>query len=368
MMPRSWKGKVPDTLTLGKKAIVGLVGGGAALLGVGVLGGWLLAHGHNAAATAPGPSAPAHGSAAAPATPSAIHEPLQAREPPSSPSPSDGVHLAPDSPSARQPATPEPPKPIPATRPEPRPAPAPAPKAGDRTQTAPKGGPKAGDRAPTAPQEAPNKGTLSRIGSALKRGLSGGESAAAKFARFVSNAGRMRGFHESAPLDGASVISLLRGKGVGRPAGPSRGVGAGREEHFPVATYTGGFAWPVEVGIVSSEFGERWGKLHAGIDIAADEGDPVYASAQGVVIYAGNGLSGYGNVVILRHDTNVTTLYGHNQHLNVREGDSVKQGAVIAKLGSTGHSTGPHVHFEIRDGEKPVNPRARLPGNKYIGK
>ncbi len=135
-----------------------------------------------------------------------------------------------------------------------------------------------------------------------------------------------------------------------------------------MSRYAGSFNWPLEAGIVSSEFGPRWGKMHAGLDIAADEGEPVYAAAPGVVIYAGNGLSGYGNVVIVRHDADLTTLYAHNRHLEVHEGDSVKQGAQVAKLGSTGHSTGPHVHFEIRSGEKPINPRERLPSNQYISR
>jgi murein DD-endopeptidase MepM/ murein hydrolase activator NlpD len=129
----------------------------------------------------------------------------------------------------------------------------------------------------------------------------------------------------------------------------------------------GGLAWPLEAGIVSSEFGQRWGKLHAGIDIAADVGEPVHAAAPGAVIYAGDGIQGYGNVVIIRHDDNLTTLYAHNSHLEVKQGSTVKQGTVIATVGSTGHSTGPHLHFEIRFGEKPINPRDRLRKNKYIG-
>jgi murein DD-endopeptidase MepM/ murein hydrolase activator NlpD len=122
--------------------------------------------------------------------------------------------------------------------------------------------------------------------------------------------------------------------------------------------------WPLDAYIVSSEFGERWGKLHKGMDMAADVGEPVYAIADGDVIYAGDGLRGYGNVIILRHDRKTSSLYAHNNELKVKQGDHVTQGTLIALLGSTGHSTGPHVHFEIRDGDTAVNPRAVLPKPK----
>jgi murein DD-endopeptidase MepM/ murein hydrolase activator NlpD len=93
-------------------------------------------------------------------------------------------------------------------------------------------------------------------------------------------------------------------------------------------------------------------------------GEPVYAIADGEVIYAGDGLSGYGNVVILRHDRKTTSLYAHNSELKVKLGDQVTKGALVALLGNTGHSTGPHVHFEIRDGDVAVNPRDVLPKSK----
>jgi murein DD-endopeptidase MepM/ murein hydrolase activator NlpD len=130
------------------------------------------------------------------------------------------------------------------------------------------------------------------------------------------------------------------------------------------AQYTGRLRWPLDAGVVSSEFGARWGKLHKGIDIAADSGEPVYAVADGEVIYAGNGLRGYGNVVILQHDGRLSSLYAHNSELKVKQGDRVTQGTLLALLGSTGRSTGPHVHFEIREGDTAVNPRGVLPASK----
>jgi murein DD-endopeptidase MepM/ murein hydrolase activator NlpD len=220
----------------------------------------------------------------------------------------------------------------------------------------PTGEPGAGD-----PQESLKKG-LEKVGGALKRGAQAGETVAVKFARYLRNAKTMRGFHDSAQLESGAVLDILRGRGSGKPGG-----GTGRGEKFALPPYSDGFAWPLEAGILSSEFGQRWGKLHAGVDIAADAGEPVHAAARGLIIYAGNGLQGYGHVVIIRHDDSLTTLYAHNSHLEVKQGNTVNQGTVIAKVGSTGHSTGPHLHFEIRVGERPINPRDRLPKNRYIG-
>jgi murein DD-endopeptidase MepM/ murein hydrolase activator NlpD len=123
----------------------------------------------------------------------------------------------------------------------------------------------------------------------------------------------------------------------------------------------GSMHWPVEAGVISSDYGARWGKLHKGIDIAADTGEPVYAVADGEVIYAGDGLRGYGNVVIIAHGQRLSSLYAHNSELKVKQGDHVGQGSLIALMGSTGHSTGPHVHFELRQGDVAVNPRTLLP-------
>ncbi len=129
--------------------------------------------------------------------------------------------------------------------------------------------------------------------------------------------------------------------------------------------YKGGYRWPLAAGIVSSEFGHRWKKAHEGVDIAADEGEPVYASAAGEVLYANSRMRGYGNVVILRHDARMTTLYAHNHSLKVRLGQKVAQGQVIALLGNTGRSTGPHVHFEMRRANVALDPRKVLPKSRF---
>lgn len=112
-------------------------------------------------------------------------------------------------------------------------------------------------------------------------------------------------------------------------------------------------------GRVSSTFGMRWGKMHEGMDIAAPMGSPIYAANGGTVIFSGY-RGGYGNCIEISHGGGLTTRYGHCSKLLLGVGKTVKKGQLIALVGSTGHSTGPHVHFEVRMNGKPVNPAARL--------
>lgn len=182
--------------------------------------------------------------------------------------------------------------------------------------------------------------------------------------RYADLAARFKRFHDSGELRPDDVLAVLKVTGVvpGAPGAAPGGPAAGREAiPPPVSNYEGGYRWPLDAGVVSSEFGGRWGKKHEGMDLAADAGVPVRAVAEGVVIYAGSGLTGYGNVIILRHDDRRTTLYAHNQSLSVAERARVASGQQVALLGSTGRSTGPHVHFEFRDGERAINPREVLP-------
>ena len=99
--------------------------------------------------------------------------------------------------------------------------------------------------------------------------------------------------------------------------------------------------------MLTSGFGWRWGRMHEGIDISVSTGTPVVAAKAGVVIVAG-WLGGYGNLVVVDHGGGVATAYGHNTSVTVGVGQYVEQGQLIAYSGSTGHSTGPHVHFEVR--------------------
>ncbi len=121
---------------------------------------------------------------------------------------------------------------------------------------------------------------------------------------------------------------------------------------------SGQLSWPV-VGPVTSGFGSRWGRVHEGIDIAVGSGTPVRAAAAGTVVYAG-WISGYGNIVVIDHGNGISTAYAHNSSLLVGQGATVAGGAVISLSGNTGHSTGPHVHFEVRVNGSPVDPLAYL--------
>ncbi|MCX7918990.1 MAG: M23 family metallopeptidase [bacterium] len=121
-----------------------------------------------------------------------------------------------------------------------------------------------------------------------------------------------------------------------------------------------GFIWPVE-GEVLSFFGERSGRIHQGIDIAAKKGTKIYAAMSGKVIYSDNELGRYGNMIIIEHKKGFSTVYAHNAKNLVRKGKQVKRGQVIALVGQTGNATGPHLHFEIRKGKEPVNPLLYLP-------
>ncbi len=115
--------------------------------------------------------------------------------------------------------------------------------------------------------------------------------------------------------------------------------------------------WPAR-GEVSSPFGLRWSgsDFHPGIDIANDMGTPIVATADGVVTTAGWNSGGYGNMVDIDHGNGIMTRYGHAMQVVVRAGQTVHRGQVIAYMGSTGYSTGPHVHYEVRINGSPVNP------------
>ena len=129
---------------------------------------------------------------------------------------------------------------------------------------------------------------------------------------------------------------------------------------YVMQNFGGGMIWPIS-GPITSEFGWRthpiFGsqRFHSGLDIGGDYGMPIHAAASGVVIEAG-WIGGYGNTVMIEHGGGIVTLYGHNESLNVSVGQQVNQGDVIAYCGSTGNSTGPHCHFEVRLGGEPVSP------------
>ena len=151
--------------------------------------------------------------------------------------------------------------------------------------------------------------------------------------------------------DSTSIGQLIRQRSIG----DSRGI---------IITGRGVMTVPVDAEI-TSQFGYRmhpilgYQKFHSGIDFGADEGTTIRAAAAGVVIYA-QWYGGYGNAVILDHGGGITTLYGHTEGFYVAEGATVQKGQPIAAVGSTGLSTGPHLHFEVRQNGEPIDPAPYL--------
>lgn len=131
---------------------------------------------------------------------------------------------------------------------------------------------------------------------------------------------------------------------------PSRG---GKASGLP------GIIWPLK-GIITSKFGTRGNEYHTGLDIAAPKGTPYKAALDGKVVFSG-WKGNYGNLVILDHGDGIQTYYAHNSENLVDVGQAVSKGQVIAKVGSTGRTTGPHLHFEVRRDKEPYNPLLFLP-------
>jgi len=122
----------------------------------------------------------------------------------------------------------------------------------------------------------------------------------------------------------------------------------------------GRFLWPVR-GTVVSDYGTKPGGLqNDGINISAPRGTPIRAADSGVVVYAGNELRGFGNLLLVKHHDGWVTAYAHADELLVHRGDEVRRGQVVARVGSTGGVSSPQVHFEVRKGSRPLNPRDYL--------
>lgn len=135
------------------------------------------------------------------------------------------------------------------------------------------------------------------------------------------------------------------------------GVSAPRNVERPASSR--GLIWPVN-GVLTSVFGMRWGALHAGIDIGAPTGTPIYATNDGTVIFSGV-QGGYGNIVIIDHGDGFHTAYAHMSRLVAVNGSRVLRGELIGLVGSTGNSTGPHLHFETRVQGRAYDPLQYLP-------
>jgi len=118
--------------------------------------------------------------------------------------------------------------------------------------------------------------------------------------------------------------------------------------------------WPVNDVQITSEFGKRSGHHHDGIDLRAGIGTKVFAAANGKVLYSGSKISGYGKMVVIKHEKKLSSVYAHNSKIYVKQGQNVRRGQLIALSGNTGRSTGPHVHFEIRQGVTSINPSSLM--------
>jgi murein DD-endopeptidase MepM/ murein hydrolase activator NlpD len=145
------------------------------------------------------------------------------------------------------------------------------------------------------------------------------------------------------------------------PANPARSWWDGWMSPYRSAPMTDqNFVWPVKGRILSPFGGDGGGERNDGINISAPRGAPIRAAADGIVSYVGNELKGYGNLVLIRHDNGYVTAYAHADSVIVERGQRVSQGQTIGYAGSTGDVDRPQVHFEIRQGTKPVDPRRYL--------
>ncbi|MGH1394226.1 MAG: peptidoglycan DD-metalloendopeptidase family protein [Trichormus sp.] len=173
-----------------------------------------------------------------------------------------------------------------------------------------------------------------------------------------------------AGLDAAESLGNMRGRTVSPGKLPplaavDQYLPRTIDENTPLPSSSStAYIWPAR-GVLTSGYGWRWGRMHRGIDIANAVGTPVITASDGIVEKAGWNNGGYGNLVDIRHADGSLTRYAHNSKIFVRVGQQVTQGQHIANMGSTGFSTGPHLHFEIHPaGKGAVNPIAMLPKNR----
>ena len=164
-----------------------------------------------------------------------------------------------------------------------------------------------------------------------------------------------RELHAQAPKDAQPApVATLQAPATKAPAEPVKAVAAAKQP-------AGKFIWPVSQHKVISSFGPKGGgKANDGINIASLEGEPVWATADGEVVYVGNELKGYGNMVLIKHSGSKTSSYAHLSRAAVDKYDRVKQGDIIGYVGSTGNVKKPQLHFALRNGKDPVDPK------KYI--
>lgn len=160
-------------------------------------------------------------------------------------------------------------------------------------------------------------------------------------------AGLLGGDHFNRPL-----FSSFDGHEDGHKKSSKSGPYKRKKRKYDLSLY-----WPVPSSkVISSRFGRRYGRPHRGVDIPAVKGVHIVSALDGEVIYSGNGLKGYGNLTIVKHKNNFVTVYAHAKKNLTRRGQKVLQGQPIAQIGSTGRSTGPHLHFELRKNNNAIDP------------
>jgi len=127
---------------------------------------------------------------------------------------------------------------------------------------------------------------------------------------------------------------------------------------------SGEYLWPVpSSSTISSGFGTRWGRAHEGVDIPGKIGSHIVAAAEGVVVYSGSEIGGYGNITVLAHRNGLFTVYAHAKKNFTRQGQRVYRGQVIAQIGMTGRTYGPHLHFEMRKNGEAIDPSSFIASN-----
>ncbi len=167
----------------------------------------------------------------------------------------------------------------------------------------------------------------------------------------------LNGLESAAEVQPGRLLFVLGATPPAEVAAPTQADDVGPRPTRPT------LRWPLTTirVVVGSPFGARWGKPHEGIDLPAPIGTPVFAAADGRVVYSGSGIRGYGNLVVLKHAGDLLTVYAHNSVLLVSEGQPVRAGDRIALVGQSGQATGPHLHFEVRSGQIPRDPMSYLP-------
>jgi murein DD-endopeptidase MepM/ murein hydrolase activator NlpD len=170
----------------------------------------------------------------------------------------------------------------------------------------------------------------------------------------------INGLRAGDPVEAGRLIFLLESEG---PAGSVTPPLPPPVAPAPPVIVGGGapLRWPLAAPVLSSPFGARQGRPHEGIDLSAPTGTAIHAADNGQVLYAGDAVRGYGNMVVVQHGGDLLTVYAHGSVLLVRTGDKVAAGQEIARVGQSGHATAPHLHFEVRRGQVPQDPLRFLP-------